>query len=253
VVRHHLPLGEARDGALLWSCGDDPSRHVAGIRLRDEGAEGAVRRAAWSVNGQAPDTVTLRGTPGSRMWLVDDAQVDDFTRRVRTTERLGMRVLDGPGGEEEYQHTLPCADSALASLECVKDAAVPGMPSGRATLLALSKEPFLRPDGKLENDPLPEGWMPRLVNLPEVYRRLQAAYPPTLRDMGITGDVHVRMRVLRDGQVDLPTARATYADHPMFIPAAMTALPVMRFHPARRNGELADVWVTLPIMFALPH
>lgn len=250
-----FPHGQTREGALMWSCGDDPTGHVAAVRLADAGANGAVRKAAWSVDGDSAGTVLLRGTDGSRTWLVDDGDVAAFTRRVRAARQMTLRV---PGAAEGaagagYRYALGGADSALSSLHCAPDAAVEGTPSGRETLLALASWPFLRPDGMLDRDPFPHGWMPRLANPDTVVAQLQRTYPIVLRDAGVTGDVVLRVRIMADGRVDLASVRVESSSHDLFTTAAMTVLAAMQFHPARRHGKFADIWADLPIQFRLSN
>jgi TonB family protein len=123
------------------------------------------------------------------------------------------------------------------------------VPSGRATLRSLSREPFLRDDGRLDTDSLPTEWMPRLLNLAEFYRELVRRYPVDLRDAGVAGTVDLRIRVLEDGTVEGATARVLRSSHERFTPVALAVLGRMRFRPAVRNGHVSAVWVTLPIQF----
>lgn len=244
-----FPRGESREGALFFSCGDEQGRFVAGFRLRDAGLEGTARRVTWRLNGASPDTATLRGT-GTRVWLVDDAQVDAFVERAMTIERMSLSVpADSAGRAKEYRYVLRGSDAALPSLGCDDEPQAPGVPSGRAALLELSTEPYLRPDRQLGSDPTPPGWLPRIANLAEVVGFLVRNYPPHLRDAGVTGIVYVRVRVLANGGADVASARIVEAAHPDFGPVALKALGAMRFEPAVRHGQPTSVWVTLPLDF----
>lgn len=249
-----FPRDLNREGALMWSCGDDPAGHVAAVRLADAGENGAVRKAAWSVDGDSAGTLSLRGTEGSRTWLVDDGEVAAFTRRVRAARQITLRLpgAGDPAGAE-YHYKVEGADSALSALHCAQDAEVEGVPSGRETLLALSTQPFLRADGKLDTDPFPPGWMPRLANPDTVVAQLRRTYPIVLRDLGHTGDVVLRVHIMTDGRVDLTTVRVESSSHDLFTTAAMTVLASMRFEPARRHGKLVDVWADLPIQYRLAN
>ena len=243
-----FPQEQSREGALMWSCGDDSTRLVAAVRLPEEGAEGATRRAVWSIHGWAPDTSSLRGSAGSRVWFVDEADVDSLTHRVRQSDAMTLRIESAGAGEIEYIYMLAGADTALSSVACGA-AADSAAPSGRETLRRLSRNPFRTADGWLDDDPYPVGWWPRLKNLSEFYHTLVRSYPPALRDAGVSGSVLLRFRVLEDGRVEAQTARVIRSTHPDFTPAALSVLQAMRFRPAVRNGRVTSVWATQPIEF----
>lgn len=244
-----FPQEEPREGALMWSCGDDSTRLVAAVRLPEEGAEGATRRTVWSIHGWAPDTASLHGEAGSRVWFVDDAEVDSLTRRVRESDAMTLRIASAGAGEEtEYLYKLAGADTALSLVECGAEADS-AAPSGRETLRRLSHDPHRTPEGRLDHDEDPAGWWPRLENLSEFYHSLVRRYPPDLRDAGVSGSVLLRFRVLEDGRVEAETARVIHSSHSAFEPAALSVLQVMRFRPAVRNGSVTRVWVTQPIEF----
>ena len=91
--------------------------------------------------------------------------------------------------------------------------------------------------------------MPELANRGELVQELARAYPPALRSSGVTGTVHLRMRVLEDGSVDEPTITIVQADQPGFGEAAVQVVRRMRFRPARVERRPVKVWVRIPVVF----
>lgn len=91
--------------------------------------------------------------------------------------------------------------------------------------------------------------MPRPLNARAFQRELARSYPAPLRDAGIPGTVHVRFRVLLDGTTnDAFVSRST---HPGFDEATLRALQVLRFAPARLDGQPVVAWVDLPIQWSV--
>jgi protein TonB len=90
--------------------------------------------------------------------------------------------------------------------------------------------------------------MPELANRSEVVQELSRAYPPELRNAGVTGTVHLRMRVLEDGSVDEPTITIVAADQG-FGESAVQVVRRMRFRPARVEHRPVKVWVSIPVVF----
>ncbi|HEX2080292.1 MAG TPA: TonB family protein [Longimicrobium sp.] len=244
--------GQPRDGVLMWSCGEDPQRYVVGVRLAEDGAEGATRRMAWSVDGGAPDTTVVQGVAGNRVWFVRDEDANAIPERMRGASRMSIRVArgDAPGQDVEYTYGLAGVDSALIQLACDgNDADLAEALTGRQVLLKLSREPRMGRNGRLEFDPRPREWWPQLLNHDEVAMSVVRRYPAGLRDRGVNGEVLLRFFVQQDGRVAPGSARTLRATHVGFIPAAATIVEGMRFRPARRNGQVVGVWVTQPIQF----
>lgn len=243
--------GQRRDGAVMWSCGDDGQGFVSAVRLGEDGADGATRRMVWSVDGGAPDTTSLHGVQGSRVWFVSDEHANGFAARARAGTRMAVRVSreGAPARDVEYAYVLAGADSALSRLKCAADVGAAGVASGREALRQLSTEPFLRPDGRMGYDPRPRGWLPQLLNQDELLQFLRRRFPVGLRDAGVSGEVVLRIRVQPDGRVDAGSVRVISASDVRFVPAAAGAVEILRFRPARRNGRVVSAWVTLPIQF----
>lgn len=86
---------------------------------------------------------------------------------------------------------------------------------------------------------------PRPRNLPELRRALERAYPSHLRDRGTMGQVNVRLRVDRQGMPhDMVITRTSNTE---FNRPTLESLALLRFRPARLNGQPVDVWVDIPI------
>jgi TonB family protein len=82
-------------------------------------------------------------------------------------------------------------------------------------------------------------------------RTLAQSYPSVLREDGRAASVQVRLRVEVDGTTSNYTVLAT--THPAFADPTLRALPVLRFSPARLNGQPVRVWVELPIEWSSIH
>jgi TonB family protein len=92
---------------------------------------------------------------------------------------------------------------------------------------------------------------PALINRGAVSAALGREYPKALREMGQTGSVLLRFRVLENGTVDRTTVRVENYTHPDFSEAAVRVVYAMRFRPARVKHQPVPVWVTLPVNFVL--
>jgi TonB family protein len=90
---------------------------------------------------------------------------------------------------------------------------------------------------------------PSLANAADVQHSIVREYPRLLRDAGVSGTATLRMRVLPDGRVDRGSVRVENTTHDAFSRAAVAVAAMMRFTPARLNGEPVPVWVTLPVTF----
>lgn len=85
--------------------------------------------------------------------------------------------------------------------------------------------------------------MPVLLHIPA------PAYPPEARARGIEGTVGVRAKVGTDGKV-ADEFVAQHAD-PSLEPTALAAVRQATFKPAMKDGRPVEVWVFIPIKFAL--
>lgn len=75
-------------------------------------------------------------------------------------------------------------------------------------------------------------------------------YPERARAAGAQGTTLLKIHVRADGSVgDIIVERSS--GHPDLDAAAMEAVKVSRFEPARRGGQAVDQWVILPVSFTL--
>jgi TonB family protein len=89
--------------------------------------------------------------------------------------------------------------------------------------------------------------MPRVLNRTVLRTALERGYPPHLRDAGTTGTVAVRFRVETDGSISQTSI--IRSSHPHFNEAALRAVQVLRFAPAKIDGKPVRAWVVLPIQW----
>ncbi len=87
--------------------------------------------------------------------------------------------------------------------------------------------------------------LPRLRNAGALAREMDRLYPTELR--GAEGRVHVRFRVEPNGRTSSHTV--TRSSDPALNEAALEAVRVARYAPARVNGRPVPVWVVQPLMF----
>lgn len=93
--------------------------------------------------------------------------------------------------------------------------------------------------------PVAADTLPVLLDASAVARAMQAAYPPLLRDAGVTGTAVLRFRV--DSRGVPGEAEVVRASHPAFADAAKRALREARFSAPRGGSAM----VTLPFAFQL--
>lgn len=91
---------------------------------------------------------------------------------------------------------------------------------------------------------------PRPTNTSALARELQRRYPPELRTANREGLVQVRFRVDARGQVIDPIV-VTRSSEPALNAATIESVRVLRFRPARVDGEPVIVWVELPIAWSI--
>ena len=89
---------------------------------------------------------------------------------------------------------------------------------------------------------------PRLANSAEVAVALQNAYPPLLRDAGVTGTTNVWFFIDETGSV-VRTQIAKSSGHEALDEAALRVAERMEFKPAYNGDEPVAVWVSIPLTF----
>ncbi|HSU14278.1 TonB family protein [Longimicrobium sp.] len=95
--------------------------------------------------------------------------------------------------------------------------------------------------------------LPHLANERDAQRMLQRAYPPQLRDAGVSGQATVVVIIDRNGNVEPGSVRVQEASHPAFEEAARRAVERFHFTPAELNGQTVSVVIALPIHWELQH
>lgn len=89
--------------------------------------------------------------------------------------------------------------------------------------------------------------LPQLSNTRDAQRLLERAYPPTLRDAGVTGRTTVVLVIDKNGQVQPGSVEVRETTNDAFRDAAVRAAERFRFRPARLNGQPVSVIISLPI------
>ena len=77
-------------------------------------------------------------------------------------------------------------------------------------------------------------------------------YPEILKHAGVTGEVIASMVVDTFGLVDPSTLRIIKSSHQLFTQSVESAIPSMRFTPARVGGRGVKQLVMLPFQFQIP-
>ncbi|WP_420129195.1 energy transducer TonB [Longimicrobium sp.] len=94
------------------------------------------------------------------------------------------------------------------------------------------------------------GEAPRLLNARQFGDVLAREYPLTSYDASMQAEVRVRFRVEADGTTNTPSV--TRSTDPRFDEATLRAVQVLRFSPARLNGQPVRVWVEQPVHWTAP-
>jgi periplasmic protein TonB len=89
---------------------------------------------------------------------------------------------------------------------------------------------------------------PQLQNAADVQRALVQAYPPVLRDAGISGTPVVWFFIDDSGSV-VRTILSKSSGHPALDEAALRVAQQMRFSPALNRDRTVSVWVEIPVVF----
>jgi TonB family protein len=89
---------------------------------------------------------------------------------------------------------------------------------------------------------------PQLQNAIDVQRALVQAYPPVLRDAGISGTPVVWFFIDDSGSV-VRTMLSKSSGYPALDEAALRVAQQMRFSPALNRDRTVSVWVEIPVVF----
>lgn len=96
--------------------------------------------------------------------------------------------------------------------------------------------------------PTPRTQLPTLRNQAQVEEALKRHYPPLLRDAGIGGTAMVQLWIDETGAVRRHEV-AKSSGHQALDAAAQSVAAMMRFEPARENGQPKPVVVQIPVRF----
>ena len=88
---------------------------------------------------------------------------------------------------------------------------------------------------------------PALLNTREVQAVMARTYPPLLRDAGVSGQTHVKLRITAEGTVEPGSVEILEASHPAFSEATEHVVRVMRFRPAQAGGTNVAAWAIFPV------
>jgi TonB family protein len=232
--REHLRAGDPRLLALgLASVAVMPWNPAAWWQLRrlrlavevDCDARVLARRADVRAYGTLLLEVGRRGTGGRLLAAAFSEPRSFLERRIRImTQRMH------PPRARSLVPVLAVCAAALLAMRALPAPAVPLHAQTASTVRGDTVRPVL-------------------VNGEAVTRALQQQYPPMLRAAGLPGSAQVRFRVTEEG---MPTElRTIHASHPAFGEAAVRALGVARFRPARSGGSAVAYTITMPVRFQL--
>ena len=92
---------------------------------------------------------------------------------------------------------------------------------------------------------------PSLRNESEVQRALERAYPPALRDAGVTGETVLQFVIDADGRVEPGSIEVVSSSDEGFASAARRVAASMRFSPAKAGGRSVRVTTTMPVRWTI--
>ena len=90
--------------------------------------------------------------------------------------------------------------------------------------------------------------VPRLLNPDRLGRAIQEEYPGELREADIGGTTVVHVLVSEEGRVENQVVKESSGD-PGLDSAALRAVRVARFTPARNRDRNVALWIEIPITF----
>ncbi len=88
---------------------------------------------------------------------------------------------------------------------------------------------------------------PSLRNADDVQRALVRAYPPSLREAGVTGETVLQFVIDENGRVEAGSVEIVSSSNAEFAAAARRIVSTMRFSPAKSGGRTVRVATTLPV------
>ncbi|HEY7612738.1 MAG TPA: energy transducer TonB [Gemmatimonadales bacterium] len=190
---------------------------------------------AFSVLAHAGVVVmAVAATAGGRQLPTDEREArvffllppDRVDVRARQTDILQW---GRPGGDLEDGQLVRAAEGMRIRVEAF-GARAKGKRSGAKGELPFGPVPYLVPDTVFS-----------VLEVDEMVERYEGsaapAYPPDLLAMGTEGSVRTMYVVDTTGRVDTNTIEVMSSDDERFTESVRTALGLMRFRPARRQGQ----------------
>ncbi len=217
---------------MFVSCEEGPSEAAIAV-----GLHGAPR-------ADAPATIRIDG--GEAMTLLWHAH-----RGVSPLElSAGDSGLDGSGDEWQKELTamLTGSSDALVSFE------PPGHPKHyfRLDIDGLASRIEMCESGVVDESQtvrfVVHTVVPRLLDVDRLGRAIQQEYPRELREAGVGGTTVVQILVSESGRVQDQVVKKSSGNVELDN-AALRAVRVARFSPARNRDRNVAVWIEMPISF----
>lgn len=226
------PAASELSVVMFVTCGVGPSRVGIGVGLN--GAPRADAAATIQIDGE--ETTGL-------LWAAH--------RGVSLLElRAGDSGLDGSGDEwqEELTAMLTGSSDAVVSFEPPSHA----KHYFRLDLDGLASRVEMCESGIVDESQtvrfITHTVVPRLLNVERLGRAIQQEYPRELREAGVGGTTVVHIFVSEAGRVQDQVVRKSSGNEELDN-AALRAVSVARFSPARNRDRNVAVWIELPITF----
>jgi TonB family protein len=171
-----------------------------------------------------------------------------------------VSMVIGADGQPRDPRVVSTTDTAfdaptLAMLPLLRFS--PAQVDGRAVGVRVAMPITWEPGAKPVDEPGPDSARasgsreveegPRILNRATLITAMERLYPPHLRDAGVTGTVYVRFRVELDGSIS--EAYVVRSSDTRLNEAALRAIQVLRFRPARRGRAPLKAWVELPLQW----
>jgi TonB family protein len=163
---------------------------------------------------------------------------------------------DGIEFPDEVPADVPEVDRAAPATQAI----VAGDPRGSATGIRLPAPALSTGDTEPTDSfghwvpaytPIEVDVQPELADRRQAEMALRRAYPPHLRDTGVTGQTTVTLIIDREGNVEPGSVRVQSSTHDGFNEAAVRAVERFRFKPAMLRRRPVAVLVTLPIAWEI--
>ncbi len=234
--------------SLFWRCSErtlDDGLTLTTVEMalllhEIETADGRVT-VQWRFEGDPPSEPARWPVADGIAAFAPEPDRDAFTRRARTASEVLVRVKD-LRGTFDSRFGLAELSRALDRLSCrgwledpetgePHDDSEEGLPD---PIRQLTDPPFTTP--------------PELLNAGEVRRAMAREYPRQLREAGIGGTVRVYVFVDEDGAVQESRIDESSGVRELD-DAALAVADVMRFSPARKDGEPIPAWANFPVTF----